>query len=491
MTTTLTPADLDGRLIVGGEPVDGTARTTITDPYRSEPVGEVHEASLEQLDLAVERAREGAREMAAMPTHRRAEILRRAAELVAERVEPIATSGSRQTGKALKDTRRETARSGYTLRAAAAAAEMESGEIAPAGAIPGGEGLIALVTREPLGVVGAIAPFNAPFNLSMHKVAAALAAGNSVILKPSPQAPFSGLQLASIMLDAGLPPAAISVLTGDTIGPAMVTHDGVDAISFTGGVPAGRAIAATAGLKRLVLELGGNSPNIVHADADLAWTASALVSGGFSNTGQSCNSVQRIYAHASIIDELIERMAAATEALVVGNPLDPATDVGTLVDEPAAQRVEAWVEEARAAGARVVTGGRREGAQYWPAILANVEPSMKVCSLEVFGPVVSVLPYDDLDAVIAAANDTPFGLQSAVFTRSLDVAFRVARGIVAGGVMINRSSNTRLDNLPFGGAKESGQGSEGGKYSLEEMTRRKLILLDPAMSGSPHPLAGK
>lgn len=485
----MSDATIDGRLIVAGARTDGDGRMTVADPYRSSAIAEIHTASSASVDLAIDGAREGAREVAALPAYRRADVLRRAVELVRERGEEIASTVSRQTGKALKDTRREVDRSTFTLRALAAAAETESGQVEPADALPGGEGLVALVIREPLGVIAAISPFNAPFNLSMHKVAAAFAAGNSVILKPSSYAPISAHQLAEVMLDAGMPPAAMSVLPGSDVGPALVAHPGVDGISFTGGVAAGRAIADAAGFKPVVLELGGNSPNVVHADADLDWAARALVAGGFSNTGQSCNSVQRIYAHESIIDELVERLRSHTDALRVGDPLDGETDVGTLVDEPNARRVGSWVDEAVAAGAKIESGGRRDGAAYWPTVLSGVDASMKVCASEVFGPVVSVLPYADLDEAIASANSTRFGLQAAIFTRSLDVAFRVARGIDAGGVMVNRSSNTRLDHLPFGGMLDSGHGREGGRFSIEEMTRRKLILIDPSMSSQPHPLA--
>jgi acyl-CoA reductase-like NAD-dependent aldehyde dehydrogenase len=481
----------NGRLIVAGERRDGDGRQSITDPYRSEPIAEIHTATASLVAEVVERATIGAIEVASMPAHRRADVLRRAAGLIRERREEIASTVSRQTGKALKDTLREADRSTYTLRAAATAAETLSGDVEPADAIPGGEGLWTLVIREPLGVIGAIAPFNAPFNLAMHKVAAAFAAGNSVVVKPSSYAPLSAYQLAEILLDAGVPPPAISVLPGPEVGPALVAHPDVDAISFTGGVAAGRTIMASAGLKPVILELGGNSPNIVHLDADLDWAARALVAGGFSNTGQSCNSVQRIYVHASVHDDLLELLRTRTDELNVGDPLDPATDVGTVVDEANAVRIESWVNEAVSEGATVVSGGRREGALIWPTVLSGVVPSMKVCTSEIFGPVVSVIAYEDLDEVIEAANATSFGLQSAVFTRSLDVAFRAARGIVAGGVMVNRSSNTRLDHLPFGGTKESGDGREGGRFSVEEMTRRKLILIDPSMSTEPHPLARK
>jgi acyl-CoA reductase-like NAD-dependent aldehyde dehydrogenase len=482
-------AEPDGRLIVGGERRASSGRQRLVDPYRSEVIAEVHTAAAGDIGAAVEAARQGAAIMAAMPGHARADILRRAIDGVRARADEIATTVSRQTGKAFRDTRREVDRSRYTLRASATAAETLGGTAEPADAIPGGEGLLALVLREPLGVIVAIAPFNAPFNLAMHKVAAAIAAGNAVIVKPSSHAPISAFQLAEVLLEAGLPPAAISVLPGSDVGPQLVTHAGVDGISFTGGVEAGRRIAAAAGLKPVILELGGNSPNIVHSDADLDWATRALVAGGFSNTGQSCNSVQRIYAHASIHDALIDRLGAATEALHVGDPLDPDTDVGTLVDVANAERVVTWVDEAVSSGAEVVAGGRRDRALVWPTVLRGVRPEMRVCSSEIFGPVVGVQPYEDLAEVVTSANATPFGLQSAVFTRSLDVAFRLAREIVAGGVMVNRSSNTRLDHLPFGGTKDSGHGREGGRFSVEEMTRRKLVLLDAVMATQPHPLA--
>jgi acyl-CoA reductase-like NAD-dependent aldehyde dehydrogenase len=481
--------EADGRLIIGGTRVESPSRQPVVDPYRRSPFAEVHAASAEHIDAAITEARKGTTAVAAMPAHARADLLRRASTLVTEWAEDIATTVTRQTGKALRDTRREVQRATYTLRAAASAAETLGGTIEPADAIPGGEGLLALVYREPLGVIAAIAPFNAPFNLALHKVAAAIAAGNAVLVKPSSHAPLSGLQLAEVLLEAGLPPAAISVLPGSDVGPALVAHEGVDAISFTGGVAAGRRIAATAGLKQVILELGGNSPNIVHGDADVEWAARALVAGGFSNTGQSCNSVQRIYAHASVCQELAATLKRRTEALRVGDPLHPETDVGTVVDEASAIRVEAWVDEAVRAGATALVGGRRDGALYWPTVLTGVTADMKVCSSEIFGPVVSLMPYEDLDAVIDSANATSFGLQAAIFTRSLDVALRAARGITAGGVMVNRSSNTRLDHLPFGGTKESGHGREGGRFSVEEMTRRKLVLMDATMSSQPHPLA--
>ena len=344
--------------------------------------------------------------------------------------------------------------------------------------------------REPLGIVAAVTPFNAPFNLVMHKVAPALAAGNAVIVKPAHQAPISALQVAEVLIEAGFPGTAISVLPGTSdASRSLVSDDRVDGISFTGGRLAAIAIGTVAPLKRLMLELGGNSANIVHDDADLDWAAAALVAGGFSNTGQSCNSVQRVIAQRAVVEPLLERLVAAAGRLVTGDPLDDATDIGTLVDEESARRVESWLDEAVASGAKRHLGGIRSGALLPPTILSQVRPEMRVACEEVFGPVLVVLAYDTLEEAIEIANATPYGLQGAVFTRSLEVAFRAAREIRAGAVFVNRSSNFRLDHLPFGGFKESGTTREGGRFTLDEMTHIKLVMVDATMSGSPHPLA--
>lgn len=343
--------------------------------------------------------------------------------------------------------------------------------------------------REPVGVVAAITPFNAPFNLAMHKVAPAFAAGNAVVLKAPPQAPLTMFQLAELMYDAGVPPEALSVVTGGAdVGGALVAHPETDLISFTGSRSAGLQIARTAGLKRTLLELGGNSPNVVHGDADIGWAVGALVPGAFSNTGQSCNSVQRILVQRTILDEVAEAAVERMQPLVVGDPLDEATEVGTMVDEGAATRLESWIGEAVDGGAKVLSGGTRDHALFSPTLVRDAAPTTRLVCEEAFGPIAVLIPYDDLDDAVVIANSTEYGLQAAVFTSSLGVAMEAARRIRAGGVMINRSSNFRLDNLPFGGVKESGRGREGGAYTLEAMTERKLVLIDPSLSGSPHPL---
>jgi acyl-CoA reductase-like NAD-dependent aldehyde dehydrogenase len=434
----------------------------------------------------------GQRELAELPVHRRAAILRRAVEIVRSRHEELATTIVRQTGKALRDARREIDRGTYTLNATASAAEQFGQQVPVADGVPGGEGLVAVATREPLGVVAAVTPFNAPFNLVLHKLAPSVAAGNATIVKPAPQAPLSALQAVEILVEAGVPPNAISVLPGGPeVGRAIVTDERVDAVSFTGGRGAAAAIGAAAPLKRLLFELGGNSANIVHDDADISWASKALVAGGFSNTGQSCNSVQRVIAHRSVVEPLIAALTEQCASLVTGDPLDDGTDVGTLVDEASARRVETWVAEAVSGGAQLHHGGRRDGAAVTPTVLSGVTPEMRVACEEIFGPVIVVLSYESLDEAIEIANATEYGLQAAVFTRSLDVAFRAGRGIRAGAVLVNRSTNFRLDHLPFGGVKGSGTTREGGRFTLEELTHIKLMLIDPSMQGAPHPLARK
>lgn len=494
MTTTEQPGASttldDGRPMVGGVRIDTPTSRDLVDPFRHATVAAVGLADAAIVDRALTAASTGQRALAAMPIHARSAALRRAIAIVTERKELLATTISRQTGKAIRDARREIDRSTYTLSAAAAAIEQFGESIPAPDALPGGEGLTAFAIREPLGIVAAVTPFNAPFNLVMHKVAPALVAGNAVVVKPAHQAPLSALQVADIMLEAGFPGEAISVLPGAAeASRTLVADDRVDAVSFTGGRSAAVAIGAAAPLKRLLFELGGNSPNLVHGDADLDWAASALVAGGFSNTGQSCNSVQRVIVQRDVASALVERLVAHGSHLVTGDPLSDATDVGTLVDERSASRVATWLDEAVAGGATRHLGGARDGALLAPSIVSGVRPEMKVACEEVFGPVLAILPYDTLDEAITIANATPYGLQGAVFTRSLEVAFRAAREIRTGAVFVNRSSNFRLDHLPFGGLKESGTTREGGRYTIEALTQVKLVMVDAAMTGSPHPLA--
>lgn len=465
---------------IGGRSLEVGGWAEYLDPYRGDVVSRVARSDAGIVELAVDAARAVQPVIAGMSVAERAAVLRRVADLVEARSEQLAITISREIGKALKNTRREVRRSAWTFRAAAAAAENLHATVGLASAAPEGAGLVVLGSRIPVGIVGAITPFNAPFNLVAHKVAPAFAAGNATIVKPASQAAASALDLALLLEEAGAPAGAVSVVPGDrTTVEAMARHPGFNLYTLTGGRGAAAALVALAGPRRSLLELGGNSPNIVHSDADLAVAVRECTSGGFSNTGQSCNSVQRIYVHESVADEFIERLMASTSGLGLGDPLDPATDVGTLVNEEAAKRVIGWIDEARGRGARILSGGSRIGAAISPTIVADVADDARLVCEEVFGPVVVVLPYRTLGEAIARANASAYGLQAAIFTSSLGVAFEAAVSLEAGGVLVNRSTNFRLDHLPYGGVKDSGVGREGPAYAVEEMTTLKLVLIDP------------
>jgi acyl-CoA reductase-like NAD-dependent aldehyde dehydrogenase len=448
------------------------------DPWRGDLVATVAISSDEDVRAAIEAAVAAQPRVAALPVHRRAAILRQAAELTESRATTYAETITRQTGKALKNTMREVRRAAWTMRAAATAAETHFGSVAVADAAPEDEGVLAIAVWEPVGIVGAITPFNAPFNLVVHKVAPAFAAGNAIVVKPASQAPLAALDIAAVFEEAGAPPGAVNVVPGNRGTVAALLGDPrVDMFTLTGSRAAGEAIVRGAGIRRITLELGGNSPNIVHRDADIGAAVAACVRGGFANTGQSCNSVQRIFVHRAVEPAFVAQLVAATEALVVGDPLDPATDVGTLVDVAAAERIEEWVGEAVSRGARILTGGGRSGAQLQPTVVADAPLDARLVCEEVFGPVVVVLRYDDLDEAVDQANATPYGLQAAIFSGSLDVALTAARRLRAGGVLVNKSTNYRMDHLPYGGVKESGIGREGPRHAIEEMSELKLIVL--------------
>ncbi|HEX3428156.1 MAG TPA: aldehyde dehydrogenase family protein [Candidatus Limnocylindrales bacterium] len=458
-----------------------------SDPYTGQPVSRVARSGPEVVEEAVQAARLAQPRIAAMPVAERAAILRRAADLIEERADGLAVTISREIGKALKNTRREVRRSSATLRAAATAAESLHGTIPDASVSAEGAGLLALAMRVPVGVVAAITPFNAPFNLVAHKIAPSFAAGNATIVKPASQTAATALDLIGILEEAGAPAGAFTLVPGDrdTV-RALASHPGIDLFSLTGGRAAAQALSSLAGTRRVLQELGGNSPNIVHDDADLAVAVREVASGGFSNSGQSCNSVQRVYVHRRIADDFSARLVDAVGQLRCGDPLDQATDVGTLVDAAAAVRIEGWIAAAVNGGARVLAGGHRIGAAIEPTVIADAADDSQLVCDEVFGPVVAILPYDSLDEAIRRANASAFGLMAAIFTSSLGPAMQAARDLQTGGVVVNRSTNFRLDHLPYGGVKDSGSGREGPAWAVEELTTIKLVLIDPLVSRPPN-----
>ncbi|MFZ4808736.1 MAG: aldehyde dehydrogenase family protein [Hyphomicrobiaceae bacterium] len=464
--------------LLAGEWVPAAESYEVRDPYRGTVVATAPRSSLTDLERAMSAARAAKVGMAAMPGHQRAALLRRVGVLLDQRVERIAEVMTRETGKAIKDARGEVARSQDTIQLSAEEAVRIAGEQVPLDASAMGAGKLAFLLRFPVGVVAGITPFNAPFNLACHKVAPALAAGNAIVLKAPPQSPGVVHELAQLFVDAGTPAGALSVLYGDIVGPALVRHPDVDFVTFTGSSKVGAEIKAASGLRRVALELGGDGPTIVAADGSIEDSAPVCARNAMRLAGQSCISVQNVYVHESLYDAFVARLLAEVKTLKVGDPLDPATDVGTLIDEAAARRVEAWITDAVGHGARVLTGGRRTGAQIEPTVLVDVKPEMRIVCDEVFGPVVSIQPFTDIDAIFARISQSRFGLHCGLFTKSLDLAMRAVKTVRTGGVILNGTSTWRTDQLPYGGIKDSGIGREGPKYAIRDMTDERLVVFN-------------
>jgi acyl-CoA reductase-like NAD-dependent aldehyde dehydrogenase len=465
-------------MLIGGTWRAPAESYEVHDPYRGEVTALAPKSSMADLDDALAAAVDAKSRMAAMPGFERAALLRRVGALLVERADRIAEVMARETGKAIKDARAEVVRSQDTLMLSAEEAVRIEGEHVPLDASAMGAGKICFMLRFPVGVVAGITPFNAPFNLACHKVAPALAAGNAIVLKAPPQSPGVIHELAELFVDGGTPAGALNVLYGDQVGPALVRDRRVDFVTFTGSSRVGAEIKAGSGLRRVALELGGNGTTIVHEDASIADAAPVCARNAMRLSGQSCISVQTVYVHRSLYERFVASVVAEVKKLKVGDPLDPATDVGTLIDENSARRIETWVSEAVKSGARILTGGKRKGAQLEPTVLVDVKPVMKVVCEEVFGPVISIMPYDDFDAVCREISDSRYGLQCGVFTKSAETAIRAVRRIRTGGVIINGSSTWRTDQLAYGGVKESGIGREGPKYSIRDMTEERLVLFN-------------
>jgi acyl-CoA reductase-like NAD-dependent aldehyde dehydrogenase len=467
----------DFPLWIGNEEVKTGSVRTISLPYDGTPLGDVYEADEATLARAIEAAERGAQAMAALSLYERAELLDRLRRLLARDEEEFARLIASESGKTIREARIEAQRGQQTLQASADAARSLHGEVVPMEASPAGKGRWAITVREPLGIIGAITPFNFPLNLPLHKIGPALAAGNSVVHKPSENTPLSALAFARLVREAGAPAGAYNVVTGlgETIGRSLVADERLGMITFTGSVPVGEEIRAQAGLRRVTLELGNNSSVIIEPDADLETLLPRSVGASFAQAGQVCLSVQNIYLQESIADAFTERFVAATRALKIGHPLEESTDVASLINQREAERVESWIGRARRDGARVLTGGTRRGAVVEPTVLGSVLPGHEIACKEVFGPVVSIHRYDKLEDAIARVNASPYGLQVGICTENLTRAFRAARALRFGGVMVNDVPAYRADQMPYGGMKKSGIGREGPRYAVEEMTELKLI----------------
>lgn len=468
----------DAKAFVAGDWVADGPPIPRTGPFAREMVSRSYPASDTQIATARAYAVAGARVVARLAPATRADVLDRAARLAVEYRDDVARLIARELGKPLKDGRGELDRVADTFAVCAHEARQIGGETLPVAGWARGIGNTALTYRAPAGVALAITPFNAPANLLAHKLGASFAAGNSTLVKAPPQAPATTAAVIALVLEAGMPAEAVQLLHGGgDVGAALCSAPEVSVISFTGSPETGAAVARAAGAKRLVLELGGNAATIVCADADIAHAARVCARTGYSNSGQSCISVQRVYVRRSRFEEFVEAFRLEVDRLVVGDPLDPTTDVGSMVDEDAAARVEKWIAQATSQGARLVTGGVRAGATLRPTIVADPPPDATLVTEEVFGALVAVLPFDDLDTVVETCNASRFGLQAGIFTNDIDTIFTVWRELQVGGLIVNGSSNYRLDHVPFGGVKDSGFGREAPRQMIEDYTVTKTLIL--------------
>lgn len=451
----------------------------VLNPFDNSVVDSVPSATADDVEQSIASLKRGAEIMRTMPAHQRATILQAAAQLVRERVSDFADTISREEGKILAEATMEAQRGAEILAVSAEEAKRLTGEMVPLDGVAGGENKIGFTLRVPCGIVAAITPFNFPLHLVCHKVGPAIAAGNAVIIKPATDTPLSALKLVECLLDAGFPAEAIACLTGPgrTLGDAICRNPEIRKISFTGSYEVGDAICRSAGMKRVTMELGSNSPVIVMDDADITKAAQVVTMNGFSNAGQVCISAQRILVSSDRRSDFLDLLRPNVEALQVGDQLDGKTKVGPLVRQQDAERVEQWIQEAAAGGATLVTGGSRNGAMIQPAILDNVDPAAKISCQELFGPAVAITYFDDIRTAIELANQTPFGLSAGIFTQDIDRAMHFARHVQSGNLHINWGSQWRNDAMPYGGLKHSGMGKEGPKYAIQEMTEEKMVVM--------------
>jgi acyl-CoA reductase-like NAD-dependent aldehyde dehydrogenase len=463
------------RLLIAGKWVETGDWLEVRSPYSADVVGRVAKAGARETCQAVDAAEAAMREP--LPAHKRAEILVRVAGALGRRHDEVARLISDEAGKPMKAARVEAQRAMSTYTFAAVEARKLAGEVVPMDAAQAGAGKLALTLRRPIGIVGAISPFNFPLNLVAHKLAPALAAGCAVVLKPASQTPLSALLLAELEEEAGLPAGWVNVVVGSAseIGDVLVEDERVKLITFTGSSGVGWGLRERAAKKRVNLELGNSTPVIVTADADVSLAATKVAQNAFSFAGQSCISVQRVYVERSAYDEFVAALVPLVEALKVGDPADEDTDVGPVIDDDARERILDWI---RASSGEVLTGGDLDGELIRPTVVANPAPEDKVSCEEVFGPVCTVTAVDSLEQAIALANGTRYGLQAGVFTTKLDTALRAAQELEFGGVVINEAPTFRSDQMPYGGVKDSGNTREGPRYSVREMTEERLVVVE-------------
>lgn len=465
------------KMLIGSDWVDGKGQIEVRDPFDNQLIDTVPAGGAEDVEAVLKSAAKGFEISRKMTVHQRAGILLKTAGIVNSRLEEFAVTIAREGSKTIREARKEAARCVNTLTVAAEESKRILGETIPFDSFPGGEQRVGYYYRFPIGVILAITPFNDPLNLVAHKLGPAIAGGNSVILKPATVTPLSALKLGQAFLEAGLPPHVLNIITGhgSEIGDWLVKDSRIRMISFTGGLEAGERITRRAGIKKIGMELGSNSPVIVMDDCKLPMAVESCVSGAFWAAGQNCIGVQRIYIMEDIYHQFVETFVERTTEYKIGPKLEEDCDMGPMITEGEACRVEEWITSALQEGARVLCGGVRRGALMEPTVLANVPESATIHKEEVFGPTVNMYPVRSMDEAIEKANSLEFGLHAAIFTENINQAMKAAYELRCGGVMINDSTDYRLDSMPFGGVKNSGLGREGLKFSLLEMTEPKVV----------------
>lgn len=464
------------KILIGGKWIEGENHFEVKSPYTSEVLAKVPEASPDDVMHAVKSARKAFASQK-LPAYRRSEILEKTSKLISDKKEDFARTISLENGKPIKAARKEVDRAILTFKLASEEAKRIGGETVPMDAVPEGEKHFGFFIREPVGVIAAVTPFNFPLNLVAHKVAPALAAGNAVVLKPASAAPLSALALGKTLMDAGLPAGILNIITGSgkIAGEALASNDDVDLLTFTGSVEVGKRIKKLADTAKVILELGSNSAVIIDETANLENAVTRCVTGAFSYSGQVCISIQRLYVHKNIFDKFMSEFIPQVERLKIGDPLREDTDIGPLISEDAAIRAHAWIMEAERAGARIITGGEKDGNILKPTVLAHPKPQMKIMCIEAFAPVVSIVKFEKFEEAIKMVNDSIYGLQAGIYTLNIANAFKAIRELNVGGVMINEIPTFRTDHMPYGGVKESGMGREGIRFAIEEMTNIKMV----------------
>jgi acyl-CoA reductase-like NAD-dependent aldehyde dehydrogenase len=464
------------RLLIAGEWSSGPDTFAVFDKFTGEGIGEADRASAEQVAAAVAAARRSF-ETVRLEPYERYRILYRAAELIEQRRDDFVRTVVAEAGFPIVDANNEVSRAVQTFIISAEEAKRLAGEVVPIDGAPGHAHRMAFSIRVPRGVVCAITSFNSPLNMVAHKVAPALASGNTVVLKPPQATPFSAASVFEILLQAGMPAGHVNLVQGPgaEIGRWLTADPNIAFYTFTGSTEVGKLLQRSVGLRPITLELGSIAGTIVCDDADLERAAPRIANSAFRRAGQACTSTQKLFVDARVSDRFMDLFVGATRALKVGDPRDPATVIGPMISEDEAQRAESWIADAVAAGARVVEGGRRQGALLQPTVLENTTPQMHVIRDEVFAPVVSVMPFHSLDQAIDELNATPFGIAAGLFTQDVTRAMVTARRLHVGAVHINEPSSSRVDLMPFGGVKDSGLGREGPKYAMQEMTEERLV----------------